>query len=331
MRALKITVIVLLCTIAAALIFAFFLPQEVTVSKSELIKTKPAVVFRQINNMLNYRNWSPFEEDSTMVSQYSGPETGVGSTRIWDGEKVGKGSIEIIESIPYSKIVNQVTFDPTGKAIETWTFEPSGDAVNVNWSLRVYDLSYPMGRLFGYFIDDLMAPMQEKGLENLKTLCEGLPVPPDIELIDVNAMPSLIIYDSAFVSGIGKLLEKNYNSLMQYIMKNKIQIAGAPFAIYHNWDPDGMIRISAGVPVAGEVKGNTRIQYYELPDGKAVFTEHIGGMNTEATHDAIDDFIKDFNLKTADYIWEAYITDPATEPDSTKWVTYIYYPLAEEK
>jgi effector-binding domain-containing protein len=331
MRALKITVIVLLSTIALVLIIAFFLPKEVTVSQSEFINAKPSVVFHQVNSMQNYANWSPFEEDSTMVSVYEGPEMGVGSIRIWDGEKVGKGSLEIIESVPYSKIVNLVKFDPSGIAEETWTFDPVDEGVNVNWSLRVYDLSFPMGRLFGYFIDDMMGPMQKKGLANLKTLCEGLPVPPDIEVVDVNATPSLIIYDSTTVSGIGNMLEKNYGLLMSYIMKNNIQMAGAPFAIYHNWDPEGIIRISAGIPVVGKTAGKGLIQYYEIPAGKAVFAEHVGGFNTEATHYAIDDYLKDFNLKTADYIWEAYITDPSTEPDSTKWVTYIYYPLAPEE
>ena len=147
MRALKITVIVLLCTVAVVLIIAFFLPKEVIVSQSEYINAKPSVVFRQVNSMQNYTNWSPFEEDSTMVSMYEGPEMGVGSIRTWDGEKSGKGSLEIIESVPYSKVVNLVKFDPSGIAEETWTFEPGEDGVNVNWNLRVYDLSFPMGRL----------------------------------------------------------------------------------------------------------------------------------------------------------------------------------------
>jgi len=176
-----------------------------------------------------------------------------------------------------------------------------------------------------------MAPMQKKGLENLKSLCEGLPEPPNIEIVDVNTTPSLVIYDSTTVNGIGIMLEKNYGMLMQYIIKNKIQMAGAPFAIYHNWDPNGIIRISAGIPIAIQSAGTSLIQYYEIPAGKAVFAEHVGGYNTEATHNAIDDYLKDFNLETADYIWEAYITDPSTEPDSTKWVTYIYYPLVPEE
>lgn len=330
MRALKITVIVLLCTIAVVMAIAFFLPKEASISRSEFIKAKPSVVFRQINSMENYTNWSPFDEDSTMHNTFEGPEIGVGSIRKWNSEKSGTGSIEVTESLPYSKVVNMVKFDPSGIAEETWTIEQNGDGVNVNWKLRAYDLNYPMGRFFGYFFNNIMGPMQKKGLENLKTLCESLPVPPDVEIIDVNTTPSLIIYDSTTVSGIGGMLEKNYGLLMQYIMKNKIEVAGAPFAIYHNWDPEGIIRISAGFPIATQVPGKGLIQYYEIPAGKSVFAEHVGGFNTEATHYAIDDYIRDFNLKTADYIWEAYVTDPSTEPDSTKWVTDIYYPIISE-
>jgi effector-binding domain-containing protein len=58
-----------------------------------------------------------------------------------------------------------------------------------------------------------------------------------------------------------------------------------------------------------------------------VFAKHLGGYNTSKTHWAIDTYMKDFNLKPKDFIWEVYVTDPATEPDSTKWETDIYYPL----
>lgn len=331
MKALKITVIVLLSTVALILIVAVFLPEEITISQSTHIEAKPVVVFRQVNSLQNYTNWSPFEEDTTMVSTYEGPELGVGAVRKWTGEKTGAGSLEIIESVPYTKIVNLIKFEPSGKAEETWTFSPTDGGVDVSWTLRVYDLNYPMGRLLGYFIDDMMTPIQKKGLDNLKTLSKGMSAPPDVEIVDVNATPSIIIFDSTRVSGIGAMLEKDYGLLLQFIMKNKIQMAGAPFAIYHNWDPNGIIRISAGIPVLEQVAGKGNIQYFEIPSGKAVFAEHVGGYNTEATHYAIDEYLKDFNLKTKDYIWEAYITDPATEPDSTRWVTYIYYPLAADE
>jgi AraC family transcriptional regulator len=88
-----------------------------------------------------------------------------------------------------------------------------------------------------------------------------------------------------------------------------------------------MIKIRAAIPVQEQVKGKNEVEYFELPAGKVLFVKHFGGYDTSRSHEAIEEFMQDFNITCDDYIWEVYVTDPATEPDESKWETDIYYPI----
>lgn len=327
MKALKVFGFIIIIIVAVFLIIPLFLPSDVTVTVTRQIKAQPEVVFRQVNELKNWLVWSPFEEDTTMVSTFEGPGRGVGAKRTWKGEKSGSGSLVIAQSRPYEFIENNLRFGSNEKAIGTWRFVPQENGTEVTWTLRNLGLKYPFGKWVGLAMHSLLKPMMEKGLNKLKSVTEAMPVPPEIKIIDTEQITALVIDDSATFEGMNAMFEKDYGELMNYMKKKGIPVTGAQFAIYHNWNPKGYTRISVGVPVGKKVKGYGRIKYFVIPAGKAVFAVHTGGYNTGPTHYAIDEYIKDFNLKTKDFIWETYAYNPMTDTDSTKWKTLIYYPL----
>ena len=328
MKALKILGIIVLFLIAIFFIVPYFLVDNIAVSHSEVINAKPATIFRQVNNFHNWSQWSPFEADPTMKNTYEGPEQGVGAIRTWSGEKSGEGSMQIEKSEAYVYIQNILTFGPDGGGgTGSWHFEDTPEGVEVTWTVHVKDLSYPINRWFGLVLEAGLKPMLVQGLDKLKEVTEAMPQPPEVKIITTEAQPSLIIYDSTTMSGMGEMMGRNFGALYEYVIRRRIPIAGQQFAIYHNWDPEGIIRISNGIPVAENSKGYKNIQYYVLPAGNAIFAQHKGGYNTAKTHEAIDNYIKDFNLETKGYIWESYLYNPMTETDSTQWVTFIYYPF----
>ena len=91
MKAIKILGIIILLLIATLTIIPLFLADNVTISSEKVINAKPATVFQQVNMFKNWKHWSPFEDDSTMIDNYEGPEAGHGAKRIWSGEKAGEG------------------------------------------------------------------------------------------------------------------------------------------------------------------------------------------------------------------------------------------------
>lgn len=329
MKALKVIAIITGIIVAIFLIAPIFLATQVTISEHVIIQAKPVTIFKQVSTMTNWSNWSPFHKaDTAMISEYTGPLNGVGSTMSWKSKTLGDGQLVIAECKPYTYLKNNITFKPDeGSAIGVWTFEETNDGVEVTWTTTIPDLKYPMGRYMGLLSEMMMKPFMMSGLSDLKALCEAAPVPTDIEIVDVEAMPSLSLLDSTTVDGIGEMMGRNYGLIMDYMKAKKIQMAGIPYAIYYNWDPNGIIHIRCAIPIAGQAKGKRNIEYTVLPACKAVMAKHFGGYDTSVTHEEIDQYMSDFGIECADYIWEVYVTDPMTEPDESKWETDIYYPI----
>jgi effector-binding domain-containing protein len=60
--------------------------------------------------------------------------------------------------------------------------------------------------------------------------------------------------------------------------------------------------------------------------GKALQLAYFGSYDkTGEAHYAMGDYIKDNNLELNGAVIEEFITDPANEPDTSKWQTNIYY------
>jgi len=327
MKILKNIGVFIVFIIAIIVIVPYFLADRASTTDEVVIKAKPQVIFRQVNMLENWTQWSPFEDDPTIINTYSGPDRGVGNTRSWVGEKAGTGSMTITESDPYLYISNKLRFGPDGgEGIGSWNFAVTNEGTKVSWTIRILKLSY-FERWFGVFINFTLKPMMDDGLTKLKELAESLPEPPKVKTIILDPKHTLVVFDSTKMDGMQTMFEKSYGELMSYVTRKEIPVTGKQFAVYHNWDPEAYIKVSAGVPVDKEYKSSGRVSYFELPGGEAVFAKHIGGYNSGPAHYAIDDYIKDFNIETRDFIWEIYLYDPITDTDSTQWVTYIYYPI----
>ena len=352
MKVRKIMGILIVIMLAVVFVVPLFMDDAISVTSGTIINSDEETVFQQVNNLQNWSKWSPFENDSTLVNTYSGPESGVGAKRLWKGEKSGVGSMTIVESNEYTHIKTKIEFESESGGYGRWEFSKNDTAVFVDWTITISDLSYPLERLISGIIKSSIQPMMDKGLESLKDLVDkkssdttdissvdntvnissAYPTSStsggqEIKVVDVAAITTLAIYDSAKVDGIGSLLKKNYSILMKYIGDREYAIMGAPLAVYHNWNPEGYIHISAAIPLYGKLKEHKNIKKFDIEAGKAVYAKHFGGYNTVETHYAIDDYVKKHHLQLKSFIWEEYITDPSTEPDSSKWQTDIYYPL----
>ena len=105
----------------------------------------------------------------------------------------------------------------------------------------------------------------------------------------------------------------------------ELPLAGAPSGLYYNWDMQkNLADMAAGIPVEGEAD----IEGYDMVriGGKALKIEYFGSnAGSGEAHYAMDDYIKENGLELNKVVIEEYITDPTTEPDTSKWLTNIYY------
>ncbi len=173
---IKNITIVVVVFIASVLIFAATRPDTFSVQRAASIKAPPEKIFPLINDLHGWDAWSPWEKkDPAMKRTFSGTTSGKGATYAWEGNKeVGKGSLEIIDAEPPSKIVIALHFiEPfEGRSTATFTLDPNGDATPVTWTMS--GPSPYISKLIGIFIncDNMIGKDFEAGLASMKAAAE---------------------------------------------------------------------------------------------------------------------------------------------------------------
>jgi hypothetical protein len=162
------------------LFVAVFLPASYQVERSIEIGKAPEVVFEQVVDLNNWMKWNPWSEmDPAAKNTFSGGAKQAGATWAWEGEVIGTGSLTIEKIEPHQRLESKLVFvaPQQGEAKDTWRFEPTANGTKVIWH-NTGGLDYPIGRYVGLMIEgSVLGPQFEKGLANLKRVCEALPEP----------------------------------------------------------------------------------------------------------------------------------------------------------
>ena len=149
---------------------------EFLVERSTVIDASPDVVQPLLDDFRKWQAWSPWEDvDPDLKRTYSGPDSGVGASYAWEGNrKAGSGQMVITESVPGSKVVLDLNFLKPFKAenVTTFLLEPNGAGTTVRWEMtgknnlffRIVGVVFPMDKMVGKDF--------EKGLAQLKAAAE---------------------------------------------------------------------------------------------------------------------------------------------------------------
>lgn len=174
---LKIVLIVVVCILAAVLIFAATRPDTFQVERRVSIKAPPDRIYPLIADFHNWTAWSPWEKIDPMLKRtYSGAPTGKGAIYAWEGNsKVGSGGMEITEVSPPQKVVIKLDFLKPFEAhnVTEFTLVPAGDSTEVTWNMNgpVPYLAKIMHLFFS--MDKMVGGQFDEGLTNLKAVAEG--------------------------------------------------------------------------------------------------------------------------------------------------------------
>ncbi len=156
---------------------SFFLPGRVIMERSIEIAAPAAKIYAETNDLKHWNDWSPWSKiDPNTKYSFSQPTTtGEGAYFNWSSENrnVGSGQQTIL-STKANELIHMRT-DMSGMGMSTSDFKlVAKDSTHtiVSW---VFDKDLglnPMMRLLGLKLGDLVAPDYEKGLANLKAVCE---------------------------------------------------------------------------------------------------------------------------------------------------------------
>ena len=173
---IKTIAFVVVVLLAAILIYAATKPDTFRIERSTSIKAPPEKIFVLINDFHQWESWSPWEKiDPALKRTYGGAGGGKGAIYEWNGNKdIGHGRMEIIESVPSSKVALKLDFIKPFEAHNTVEFklQTHGDATTVTQTM--YGPSPYIAKLMGVFfsMEKMVGEKYEEGLANLKVIAE---------------------------------------------------------------------------------------------------------------------------------------------------------------
>jgi hypothetical protein len=147
------------------------------VERSIAINAPATAVYSQLVDFHRWREWSPWEGlDPNLQRHYGGPDSGVGATYEWEGNrKAGKGRMEIVNVNEPSNLTIKLDFLKPFKAHNQAHFELAehAGATNVVWAMT--GPKTLLTKIMGIFtsMDKMVGPDFEKGLARLKAVAEG--------------------------------------------------------------------------------------------------------------------------------------------------------------
>jgi effector-binding domain-containing protein len=311
------------------LLVGIFFPKSVHIESSIQINASPEIVFEQVNTLKNWDNWSPWQNsDSTMDISYNNVTSGIGASYIWTSKSSGKGKITIADSRPLNYVQVDLDFGTNGKALSSWKFKKEAKGTFVSWSFDNNKLKY-FERYFIVFFKKNMLTTFKEGLEKLKESSEELRLNRISEIIetDLPQRNALIIIDSSTIQDFDQKMANTFGKLMNYLDRRNIGPTDKPFIIFLKMNRQGLNKFAFGFPIAEKTWSWQEYQFNRMDSCKAIMVKHWGKYGSDKPFKALDNYLIEKNLLLDGYPWEVYINGPKTEPDTSQWLTEIYYPV----
>jgi effector-binding domain-containing protein len=328
-RRILLLILILALTFAA---IGLLLPRKVFVERKLVMHTTPRSVFEQINSLRNWEKWSPWLLTDTAIQLiFTGPEAGTGASYSWSSfdKNIGRGSVTIVESVPYDSLLVLMDYGSKGESTGKFTLVKDNQNTIVIWKVASNLGINPISRWFGLFLDRMVGPDLESGLSNLDLLSTGNRMVNNFEILDyeIPAQVLLSIRDTASSGTVSIKLTTMYNKLSDFLKSKSLSPTGTPMTVFHSFSHTDF-DIEACVPVKSLLPVPEGFTCAQQLNQKAVMIQYIGGYKyIDRAYTALQTYIKDNNLILAGPPREVYITNPAIEADSSKWQTDIMYPV----
>lgn len=333
---LAITGIGILVLIALFLIIPLFIANNYKVERTTEINRTKDEVKNYMSDFSRFSSWSPWSEmDSNMKFEIAGESGTVGSTYTWEGnEDVGKGKMEITQVTDDTVHVLLNFKEPFESESKTYyAFENKNGKTLVKWGMEG-SMPYPWNIMQLFMsMENQIGKDFNKGLSKLKTAVESLPKPEesvsfDIKTVDFGTRSFIGIMDTVSMDKVQEFYATNLPKTFEYVTQKRIKPAGAPSGLYFLWDEASQQTLmAAAIPVQTPNKIEPPFTSWTF-EGNALMVEHLGNYEHIAmAHQAMDAYLAENQLKFKGPAIEEYITDPGEEPDTSKWITHIYYLL----
>lgn len=336
MKILKILLYIVFSLVALLAIMGLFAKKGYRIERSTTIYAPRDTVYEQVRFFKHFHAWSPWSKiDDSMEWSIEGADGEVGAVYHWKGNgDVGAGR-QIIRAITPGRIDIDIDMEkPWKRIVPTWfELKEKGDSTEVIW---VYDMYVPFpwnGMAMLTDVNSFVGKDFERGLGNLKKLCENLAhkkyrgyevlveAVPESYFLGVRGMVPFdsmkIFFDSSFALVNGAIAD------------NKLTVTGPPTNLYWMWDT--LVKatdMAVAMPVAiAKQKLTGKPGLYTIPAADSALVINFYGKYDSIgnAHYAMDEYMTEHKLVNIPPVVETYVTDPSKEPDTLKWLTRLIY------
>ena len=335
MKFLKLLLWIVLVIAGIYLILCATGPKDMNTSQTKSMNASPETVYSIISDFDNFKSWSAWNQrDTAMKITITGNPGAIGHSNEWVSESEGSGKQWLAE-------VRQNEFLKTGllmadrpdTAYSTFTLTASGDSTTVTWAMLGGELPFlarGMVTVLG-FKSGLEKDFAD-GLTNLAKLAESMPKAPKVEF-EITDIPDTWYVGKMFKGQVAteitsSLYEAAYGEIGAYLGSMKTEPAGPPVSIAHTYQDATMtMELEIGLPTATELPATATLSSGKIPAGKAARYTYMGDyQNMPAAWDAFMGAVMSQH-KPRWSPYEIYMTDPMSEPDTSKWLTYMIIPI----
>jgi effector-binding domain-containing protein len=143
----------------------------------------------------------------------------------------------------------------------------------------------------------------------------------DPEIRELSPQPAVTEVSVTDDAGVPGVVDAGFPRLFGRLAELGVEPAGPPFIRYLRTGEE--LELELGIPVgpdAGQSSG--------LPGGRAAVLRHVGPFSgLRDACERLERWVAEQGERPAGPFWEAYVTDPRSEPDSSKWITDIVQPV----
>lgn len=337
MKYLKITGIFLLVLAAVTTVTSMALPNKQRVERATTINAPASVVYQQLIKLENFNRWLVWnQQDSTIKNSITGTDGTVGATSSWTGdpEISGEGKMVIVSLQPNKKVVHHIIFikPKKGEAESAFTLEEIDGTTKLTWEFD-FDTPRPWN-IFNllYSMDKKMGKDFEEGLANLKMAIEKSNKAAASGTYDVRTMN----FPATSFASVRQQVKWDdtplfFTQCLLFIRREIEKVkatAGMPNGLFYSWnEKNKQADIAAAIQVPSQTTlTNDSIQVVNIPASKAVYVDYYGAYDKmNDAYNPIKKYLTVNNLKQKIPVIEQYITGPATEADTAKWLTKIIF------
>lgn len=227
----------------------------------------------------------------------------------------------------YNSILVQIS-QPGLEIIVGIVFLPIKDSVLAQWKYTLETNSNPINKINLYRVTRNLNGNLIDILKSMKGFLESNLKVYGMNIDEVKVKDTILVSTKFSAAKYPTTLEiyKIIDSIKNYISQHNAAETNAP--MLHIWQDSGEYKTTIAIPVNKEIPENKVFSIKRMVPGNILVSEVKGGdyTSTEGLRQ-LGLYVTDNNFSSPAIPFESLVTNRMQEPDTSKWITKIYYPV----